>query len=495
MGDRTFFQAANHFRKRKIMLHFEPFSNAVLKRALPYIQKSTLLCSDLSAGSMFMWRNGEDVRFCIWNDTFVLQQDIGGQPAFTWPIGADPDGLIDKLRAYVRKYRLPLRFFAVDEKTLETIHKDKRLQPAMWAYDRCWSDYLYSFEEAMTFKGKKYSGQRNHINKFRRLYGEPVIRFLKPEDRPRLEAMLAEYQTEHPAESKMETVELEQAKKLLDSYSDFGLHAACMIVGDEIAAFSIGEIVGETLLIHVEKALRRYAGAYPTMYSGFVRLIAELLGHPLRLVNREDDAGDPGLRTSKQQYHPIDMVHKYLVHINSPAAKLEKLPVITSGGIFLTQLRESDKDAYLTLNTDIENNRFWGYDYREDTSIIGPVNENTFFDSVQYDMRVGDSINFAIRLNENGKMIGEGILWNFTDDGSVELGCRLLPAYHGKGYGKEAFGALAEFAQKTLGLRVWARCHLQNESSRRMITGNHFGMVRHDDSFYYFERDIRCLNQ
>lgn len=471
------------------MLEFEPFSIEVLQRALPYIRNSTMPCSDMSVGSVFMWRSGADVRFCFWNDTFVLQQEIGGQAAFTWPIGADPDGMLDELKAYVQDNRMPLRFFAVDGETLGAIREDERLQPAMYEYDRRWSDYIYSFEEAMTFRGRKFSGQRNHVNKFRRLYGEPVIRFLRQEDRQKLEAMLTEYEAEHPPTGYMERTELERTKKLLDVYAEFGLYAACLIVGEEIAAFSIVEIVGDTLLIHVEKALKRFVGAYPTMYTGAVQLIAEHIGHPLRLVNREDDAGDMGLRTSKQQYQPIGMVDKYLVHINSPAARLDRFPVISSGGVVLTQLREGDKAAYLALNTDVENNRYWGYDYREDTSIVHPVNEDTFFDSVQYDMSVGDSINFAVRLTENGEMIGEGILWSFTADGSAELGCRLCPEYHGRGYGRAAFGALADYAEQKLGLRVWARCHIQNEASFRMISGNGFRVVRKDDSFYYFERD------
>ncbi len=470
------------------MLHFEPFSIAVLKRVLPYIQKNPLPGSDLSAGSLFMRRSGEDVRYCIWKDTFVLQQDIGGQPAFTWPIGADPDGMMDMLLTYVHEQHLALRFFAIDEETLGHIQRDMRLQPAMQACDHRWSDALYAFEEIMTFKGETYSGQLSHINKFRKLYGEPIIHFLKPEDTPGLEAMLAEYRTEHPFESKMEETEFAQTRKLLDVYAELGLYTACMLVGDEIAAFSIGEIIGDTLLIHAEKALKRYSGAYPAMLHGFVRLAAEHIGHPLKYVNRADDAGDPGLRTSWQQYHPIRMVHKYLVHVHSPAARLEALPVITWGGIVLTQMRESDKMAYLSLNTDIENNKYWGYDYREDTSIIGPVDENTFFDAVQYDMHVGDSINFAIRLTEDGDMIGECILWNFAEDGTAELGCRLLPAYHGKGLGKAAFGALTAFAESKLGLRVWARCHHPNKASYQMITRNHFRMVRQDERFYYFER-------
>lgn len=470
------------------MLNFEPFSIDAFQRALKYVNKSTSLCSDLSLGFMSMWRESGGIYFCIWNDTLTVQQNIGSQPAFSWPVGADVDGMIDELLAYVRAKHMPMRFFAVDDATLELIRKDKRLQPATWAYDERWSDYIYSFEDAMTFKGKKFSGQRNHINRFRRLYGEPVIRRLTREDRPGVDALLAEYKSKHSPRNKLEETEFENTVRLLDSYEDFGFPAACLTVDGEIAAISIGEIVGEMLLIHVEKALTRYEGIYPTMYSGFVRFVAEWWGRPLRFVNREDDSGDPGLRTSKRQYHPILMAHKNIVHIDSPAARHNKQTVISGGKVVLTELRENDKEAYLEINTDIENNRFWGYDYREDMSITGQIDENTFFDSVQYDMKTGDSINFAVREADDGEMIGECILWNFTSDGTAELGCRLKPEYHGRGYGKAAFRAAADFAMQTLKLRVWARCHHQNKASFGMITGSGFREIRKDDTFFYFER-------
>ncbi len=309
------------------MLVFEPFSVGVLQKALPYIKNCAMNCSDVSVGSINVWSSASDVRFCIWNDTFILQQDVGGQPAFTWPIGADIDGMLDELQTYVRSSSMPLRFFDIDADTLASIRCNERLRPAMWSE----------------------------------------------------------------------------------------LH-----------------------------------------------------------ISRD---------------HPQGLAEKYLVHINSPAARFDRSAVVSSSGVVLTSLRESDKAAYLALNTDIDNNRYWGYDYREDTSIIGPINEDTFFDSVQYDMQVGDSINFAVRLAENGEMIGEAILWNFTADGSAELGCRLQREYHGKGYGKAAFGALTAFAEQKLGLRVWARCFRQNEASCRMIEANQYKMVSQDEHYYYFERN------
>ena len=470
------------------MLFFEPYSLEALKKVRDYLHKSPYLCSDLSLGFLFMWQEGMNVQFCVWNDTFVVRRDIGEQASFSWPYGADPDGMVDELLAYTRENNLPLRFFSVSEETLAVIQSDPRLKPAMAAADSRWSDYVYCFVDAATFHGKKFSGQRNHINKFHRLYGEPNVRFLRPEDRPQLLEMLNNYEAEHSSGNAMERIEETRVRQLIDKYEELGLYAACLFVGDELAAFSIGEIVGEMLIIHVEKALKRFEGIYPTMYQSFVRLIGESAGKAPRYINREDDSGDPGLRTSKQQYHPIRMIDKYMVHAKAPAARIQTVPVLRAGSVFLTEMRDGDREAYLRLNTNVENNRWWGYDYREDAGITGPIDENTFYNSVQYDMRIGDSINFAVRESENGEMIGEGILWKFTEGGQVEAGLRLMPEYQGKGYGKASYTALADFAEQALNLKVVARCFLPNQPSYRMITGSGFQVVRQDEQYYSFER-------
>ena len=466
------------------MLKFEPFSIKSLQKILPYIREG-VACSDLSAGALFMWQDGS-VYFCELNGTLVIRQNRGEQPAFCYPIGKDPDGMIDELIKYAGENRLPLRFFAVDDETLEKIKSDERLSPSMWACDRRWSDYVYSFEEAKTFRGRKYDGQRNHINRFKKLFGEPEIRFLTAEDIPAVSELLSEYESEHTDANALELWELKSTEKLLSIYESLGLYAAGLFVGGALAAFSIGEISGETFLIHVEKALKRYIGAYPTMYSGFVRLIETASERPLQFINREDDSGDPGIRMSKLQYHPLRQIDKYLVHVGSPASKIKEVPEIKQNGVVLTPFRETDKKAYLALNTDVENNRYWGYDYREDVGITGKIDEDTFYDFTTFDMRVGDSVNFAVRLASDGEMIGEVILWNFNSHGEAEVGCRVMPRYHGHGYGKAAFRAAADFAKNELGLKVYARCVPENIASRKMIEAGGFEPWYKSGDYEYF---------
>ena len=471
------------------MLDFEPFTTEALVKALPYIRENSSLISDISAGYLFMWQKDLSAKLCVWRNTFAVMGNIGGQVAFSYPLGERPIEMIDELIKYAYDNNLPLRFFAIDEKTLEIMRKDKRLTTFSSAYDRRWSDYIYSYEDATSFKGRKFGGQRNHVNKFKKLYGEPVIKLLNENDLDEVFQMLKKYNSEHSGAEALERTESERTERLLEVFSSLGLYAAGLFIGDKVVGISISEIVGETLVIHVEKALTSYEGVYPTLYSYSVRLVGEASGRTIKFVNREDDSGDMGLRTSKTQYHPLFLSHKYLVHVDSPAKRLPPDTLLRGDKIVLTKIRESDKRAYLELNTDVENNRFWGYDYREDLTVLGELNEDTFYNSVEYDNAVGDSVNFAVRNDENGEMIGEVIIWNFTVKGFAEVGCRLFGKYQGFGYGRAAFKLAADFAERVLQVSVLARCYKENIPSYKMIAASGFRLNGADDTHYYFERN------
>ena len=105
-----------------------------------------------------------------------------------------------------------------------------------------------------------------------------------------------------------------------------------------------------------------------------------------------------------------------------------------------------------------------------------------------YDMAAGDSVNFAVRLSEDGAMIGETILWNFTSVGTAELGCRIFPEYQKRGYGRAAFKAAMEYANRTLNVQVEARCHHENEASRQMILGAGLRPAGEDETYCRFRQ-------
>lgn len=468
------------------MLEFKNYSFENLIEVKPYINKCPYLCNDISLGTLFMWNTNLKPQFAVFNNTFIVKETFGDDVFFSYPYGDDVLGAVAALEEYVRSNNLPLRFFGVSEEHLKNIKESGMFEFINASYDRNWSDYIYDFNDILTFKGNKYKGQRNHINKFKKLYGEPEFKKIEREDIPLLRQMLSTYESKQLKESYFAQKEFKYTHNLLDAFLDLGLVGVFLKKDEKVISFSIGEIRQDMLIIHVEKALTEYQGVYPTTFNGFVKYVNENFG-PQKYINREDDSGDLGLRTSKMQYNPIILLNKYSVKVNSPVNKIADIPNICFEDFCLTKITEADKYEYMCLNTDIENNKYWGYDYREDKSIV-EVNEDTFFDGVMHDWEMGESVNFAIREREGAKMIGEVIIYRFNFNGTAEIGCRLNKEQHGKGLGKKAFAAGADFAQKYLGVRLTARCFKENTPSYRMITSCGFKKTNEDEKFYYFER-------
>ncbi|MBR6165316.1 MAG: GNAT family N-acetyltransferase [Clostridia bacterium] len=472
------------------MLLFEPCTLELLKRLKPYFRNLPTLCSDLSMGTIWMWRQEQEAQICFRNDTIVLRQMMNGYPAFTYPAGPDADGMLDALSEQVREEDIALRFFALDEDTLQRLLRDPRFPQTMWGYEARWSDYLYHFEPYADMSGSELRKIRYRVNHFIRLYGEPDIRPLLPEHMPAALELLKAYTLEHPDMDKLEEMELRHSRDLLDVYHALDLPAAGLWVQGRLAAICIGEVIGQTLMIHVEKALMAYTDIYPVMLRGFIRYVRDLGYGPLRWFNWEDDSGDPGIRRAKELYHPLRQVHKYQAHVRAPGAKVVQYPVLQADNAVLTAFRETDMEAYYRMNTDRENNHWWGYDYEEDFTLPRYPDPETFYRSVQYDMAVGDSMNFAVREREDGPMIGEALLWNFTDAGSAEVGMRLLPEYHGRGISK-AGNVLIRYAEEELGLHTRARClnNPDNKSALYSAIASGFRERRRDDTWIYLDRD------
>jgi hypothetical protein len=91
--------------------------------------------------------------------------------------------------------------------------------------------------------------------------------------------------------------------------------------GGAVVGFSLGEIIGDTLYVHIEKADRGCKGAYQMLVNQFA---AAQRQEQLLYINREEDMGDPGLRASKQSYHPVALLKKFVVRVDNHDYKVAK---------------------------------------------------------------------------------------------------------------------------------------------------------------------------
>jgi hypothetical protein len=97
-------------------------------------------------------------------------------------------------------------------------------------------------------------------------------------------------------------------KIMLENFEYLGLKGGLICVDNEIAAFSIGEVLTEdTVVVHVEKAFTSIHGAYTIMNQQFVLNEAA----EYKYINREEDMGVENLRKAKLSYQPDILLEKY----------------------------------------------------------------------------------------------------------------------------------------------------------------------------------------
>lgn len=176
-------------------------------------------------------------------------------------------------------------------------------------HHRDWDDYIYSSADISSLKGKRYNGQRNHINKFFKTYADVEFRDIKSSDTQALGDFIRRYFEEKSAIAYDDSFDYEEAHlfEQLQNLEIYAQRTGVLLVDGKIAGFSIGELVGKTLIIHTEKADISYDG----VYAALVNLFAKKHGADAEFINREEDCGIEGLRRSKLSYHPLEIRPKY----------------------------------------------------------------------------------------------------------------------------------------------------------------------------------------
>ena len=471
---------------QKQVLHFQGAAAFGVERLAAYYRASNHEICEYSLGIKLMWETTYRYAFAEVAGCLICRDEYDGITYFDYPIageGGDVEAALLAIEEYAAEQDIPLRFTTLPPAVLGQLtarYDGVRLRNTYYC-----RDYFYRVEEVRTFEGKKYAGQRNHIRRFYREHPTAHFRPLTEQDLPALERFADRFDAAFSKSGEEANAERIAAFSILrmpgrDHYFRIG----CMELDGEIIGVAMGERCGHTLVEHVEKALAKdYVGIYPALYQAFVFTF----GGDCEYVNREDDAADAGLRTSKLQYQPSHIAKKYDLDVENILFTIEEPPSIETARLTLDAITDRDADAYGRLCLDDAHNRYWGYDYRDD--LHGAVPDGAYFCRVvREDFVCRRTMSLAVRLN--GSMIGEAVLYHLDNRGTAELGVRILPEFEGLGYGREAFAALAEWALYTLGLtRLVAKCFVQNQASAKLLSSV-MRQVSSDSSMLYFEKNI-----
>ena len=296
------------------MLEFHPLELEDLPKLRDFFAYSGSRICDTTPGTVFMWRDMYHTEWAIYGSSLYFKVDYPGLgPTFTLPLGGGRAEHYRQIAGYCCRRDMPISFYPVPKDELDrlqTAFPNSAAIPSRDAYD-----YLYRAEDLQFFRGKKLSGQRNHVNKFLKTYGNWSFRVITPEDLPAVHAFLDRYAAGVDKPSASFHEDLAKTREVLDHYAVYDMLGGMLLVEGQIVGFSLGEIVGDTLFTHIEKADRDYQGCYQMLVAQFAQQFA---GDGVHFINREDDAGDPGLRKSKLSYHPVTLLEKYVVTVDEP---------------------------------------------------------------------------------------------------------------------------------------------------------------------------------
>ena len=263
---------------------------------------------DFSAGNVIFWRDHYGISYHLDEECLVLKyNNMGERESYSFPLASAPKGVIDKLFDLAGD---KLCLSCLTEEQLGEVRESFKLLEVIYSED--FDDYVYSAEDIITLKGRKYNGQRNHINKFKRLY--PDARFeVITGDNAHLAKKFCIHYFESAKVTDVSETERNQLSEMFDNWDAYLQFGGMLVLDGKAIGISVGEIVNDTLIVHVEKANTAFDGVYPMLTNSFARAFADT--ERCRFINREEDCGEEGLRISKRSYHPIEMVKKYAVVI------------------------------------------------------------------------------------------------------------------------------------------------------------------------------------
>ena len=296
-------------------LRFTPVASDDIATLTPMLARSASRSCDFTAGGIFMWVGYFGYEKAVYANTLFirgLSEDSGRRPSFSLPVGALPLAeCVELVRDYCRATGAEPLFSAVPEDRLEELTS---LGAASVEELTDWADYVYRAEDLANLTGKAYNKKRNHVNRFVADNPGWSLVPLNAETLPDVIEFFENLDIEsEKADPAMAEFEREQCLDVLRNYESYPFEGAALRDGNgRIVAFTAGEIVGDTLVLHIEKMDHHVAGAGEAINKFFAaRMLAE---HPeLVYINREDDSGDPGLRYAKESYHPAFKLKKYNV--------------------------------------------------------------------------------------------------------------------------------------------------------------------------------------
>ena len=231
---------------------------------------------------------------------------MDGETFYLQPFGGNDEDLPLLVEEIKEHHGGPFEFRGIYECSLERLGRLKFDEEYREARDS-W-DYVYLQEDLANLKGRRYHGQKNHYNAFKKENPGYVFEMINPENYAECLNFGEEW-----CKARMESDPsiMWEARALQEAFVNFealGLRGGAIRIDGKIQAFSFGKTINDEICdVNVEKANTEIRGLYAAIQTE----CAKNVWSDMKYLNREEDMGSEGLRKAKEALHPVFMVKKY----------------------------------------------------------------------------------------------------------------------------------------------------------------------------------------
>ena len=269
-------------------------------------EKNKDIICDHIFGTTFIWRHYYNLRYTFTDGCVVFLATIGGTEMFTFPMGEDIPGALRSIGEYAHNAGINIYFCFIAEDDLHYFNNSFDI--VFSSEEKDWSDYVYDLQSIADLSGRAYHRQKNHLNKYRKTYPDCGYYSIDNANAHYLIDYVHYWNACYSDNSPMACAEHDAVCEILNNWDSYGMTGGFITSGSEISGFTIGEAVGDTVFVHIEKADHTVPGAYQLLSSEYLKTFDR---KKYRFVNREEDMGIEGIRKSKHALHPVKMLKKY----------------------------------------------------------------------------------------------------------------------------------------------------------------------------------------
>ena len=288
------------------MLSFHTITLEDRERLLPLLLEKNR-GMEYTFGNLYVYRHIYDTKVAYHEDGAIIL--FGKSGVFLMPLGKiDLASIADELPCVQDGQ---LNFVCITDEDTEIL-KRSFAERNIKVTPQQDGEYVYRSRDLADLTGKKYHSKRNNCSKFERLCPNYSFETITADNIQEV-ISLNEAWYKEPGNSPEELQEdYACTTGCLSDYEKLGLKGALLRCSGKAVAWCCGEMNSEGVFCtHVEKALSLVEGDYAVINRDFARMLAD----EFEYINREDDAGDEGLKKAKMSYHPAYILNKNTVVI------------------------------------------------------------------------------------------------------------------------------------------------------------------------------------